>query len=86
MKLICEGSKKSKDDAADMISKGVLGMLGRPRGFHKVAANNVYGTRWRVDVWCEVRPDVYQISHSYFVVATEGGEIVTSDPAIIKTY
>lgn len=95
MELICkdEGAavvktkpKQNVTDRSDMIAKGILDGLGRPKNLHKVEACNVYGTRWRVNVWCEVRPDVNLIKHSYFVVATDGGEILTANPPIQRLY
>lgn len=78
--------KPNNGNAADRIAKSVLKQLGRPKGLHKIATHNVYDTRWRVDVWVETKPGTVLIVHSYFIVATEGGEIVSSSPSIEKTY
>lgn len=77
---------KPKSNCGDRISKSVLEQLGRPKGLHKVAAHNVYSTRWRVNVWVETKPGTVLIVHSYFVVASDGGEIISASPKIEKTY
>lgn len=88
--LVCKESTVTKNKKStghsDIIAKGVLDELGRPVNFSKIEAHNVYGTRWRVNVWCEVRPDVNLIKHSYFVVATDGGEILTTNPPVQRLY
>lgn len=77
---------KPKVDHANRITRSVLEQLGRPKGLHKVTACNVYSTRWRVNVWVETKPGTILIVHSYFIIATDGGEIISSNPSIEKTY
>lgn len=68
------------------IVANVLERLGKPPKYHRTIVHNVFGARYRVNVWCELTPGNYFVKHSYFVKVDESGEILNSDPAIHKTY
>lgn len=76
-------SEKVETINPDKVVKSVMLKLGRPKYFRSVTALNVYNNRWRVNVWCE-HDGQRKITNSYFVSATENGEILNSIPEIVK--
>lgn len=81
-----EPVKEAKPDFSDRIVKDVLSQLGTPKNLHKAVAKNVYHSRYRVNLWCETKPDSYAITDSFFVVTNDQGEIVRCSPKIEKVY
>jgi len=76
-------SEKTETIDPDKVVKSVMLKLGRPKHFRSATALNVYNNRWRVNVWCEHNGQ-RKITNSYFVSATENGEILNSIPEIVK--
>lgn len=79
--------KKSKPiDLSEIIKKNVMSQLDKPKGLHQVNARHVYsarsGMRWRVDIYCEIADNSFRITHSYFVITSEDGSIISSEPQI----
>ena len=66
----------------------VLDLLGKPVRYFGTTVTNVFQDKWRVNVWTQhwssvtVTPS-HEIAHSYFLTI-QNGEIVSSDPPIIK--
>lgn len=76
-------SEKVETINPDKVVKSVMSKLGRPKYFRSATALNVYNNCWRVNVWCE-HDGQRKITNSYFVSATENGEILNSIPEIVK--
>jgi hypothetical protein len=74
-------------DLSATVGSAVLeAMGGRPKSFYKIITKNVYGNRYRVNVYCEKEVagslgTVKQLAHSFFV--TYDGGIKASVPAIV---
>ena len=88
-------AKKTKQDAQESTyerDQAVVGMvldlLGKPPHYFGTTVTNVFEDKWRGNVWTQhwssvrVTP-VNHISHSYFLTI-QNGEIVHSNPPIIK--
>ena len=52
-------SEKSVDDI--VIQKRVLQRLGRPKGLKAVKVKNVFGNKWRINVWVEERQESWDV-------------------------
>jgi hypothetical protein len=71
------------------IEAAVLQTVGRPFGFIKIEAVNVFGKCWRVNMWAQI-PSVNggydnHIVHSYFLTVVEDA-IVDSHPPLGRSY
>lgn len=82
MRAVCD----EKQQKSAVIANQVIDALGCPPDLYTVGAHNVYGSKWRINVWCETNPNSYLIKHSYFVTADGDDKIVNSNPPIKKTY
>ena len=69
-----------------VIRDNVMFDLGQPDGLHRVQVKCVWGSHYRVNVF--VGPDATscKITHSYFLEADGNGKILSSSPAITRTY
>jgi len=89
------GAKMPKAKTEDTVDAGltlqledaVLKKVGKPKGFSRIIARNVYGRRWRVNMYCEKAGagevmSTIHLSHSYFLTVSDKGEIVGSVPAL----
>jgi len=68
------------------IIQDVLLRLGRPDDFHRVQVKPVFGNKYRVIVYVRADATSYRVAHSYFLEADDKGHVLTSSPAIIRTY
>ena len=86
--LMNKGQKKQLELEAKVKSK-ILNRLGTPRNLHSITAKNVFGNKWRVNIWLLDPSDGYSvapshsIAHSFFCELTEGGTLRT-EPKIKK--
>ena len=79
---------------SSVVLNGVLQRLGTPRGMCQVTVNLTRATAvtqytFRVNIYVEdVRPiyTAHVLKHSYFVRVDPTGEIIASNPEIIKQY
>lgn len=68
------------------IAKKVLAVIGEPIGFKLITAKNIYGNKYRVNVYCE-KSDSLRITHSYIVVTdNRATNIISSDPKLQEIY
>ena len=81
-------AKKSTFERDQKVVGMVLDLLGKPAHYFGTTVTNVFEDKWRVNVWTQhwssvrVTP-VNKISHSFFLTI-QNGEIVNSNPPIIK--
>tara|TARA_R100000808_G_scaffold21006_1_gene45410 strand:- start:3833 stop:4123 length:291 start_codon:yes stop_codon:yes gene_type:complete len=80
-------SEKSADDI--VIQKKVLEGLGRPKGLKSVKVKNVFGNKWRINIYVEKQTDlcdipVSVISDSFFCEFKNNK--LTCDPKLEKKY
>ncbi len=85
--------KQNKISLEESVKKQVLELLGRPKNLHKITARNLWDNRWRVNLWCThiqqadvSEVEVHLIDYSYFIHTSDTGEIINSDPEIVKEY
>jgi hypothetical protein len=69
-----------------VVRDSVMSDLGPAPGLHRVQVKCVWGNYYRVNVF--VGPDATscKVAHSYFLEADGNGKILSSDPAITRTY
>jgi hypothetical protein len=52
----------SNEQVSDtVIKKRVLDRLGKPKNFKSIKAKNVFGNRWRINVWIEERQEAWDV-------------------------
>lgn len=74
-----------------IFEQNILEELGTPPGFLQIDAKPLWDNRYRVNIWVEYEDKIYQvvrkqISDSFFVVTSDGGEIIRSSPEIKRKY
>ena len=80
-------SEKSVDDI--VIQKRVLKRLGRPKGLKSVKVKNVFGNKWRINVYVSEQQETYDIpvaviSDSFFCEFKNNR--LTCNPKLEKKY
>jgi hypothetical protein len=60
--------------------------LGRPTIRHRVDVRHLWDDHYRANVYVGADAVTTRVAHSYFVVADEAGNIVTSEPNITRKY
>ena len=86
-------SVNPENKAAYKVQAKILNRLGRPSDLFKVDVKNVYSNKWRINVWCERKPEdgnectvtSKELRHSFFCTMTEGGTL-RCKPKIEKLY
>lgn len=69
-----------------LIVEWVLHTLGEPADLYAVQVRPLWDDRFRVNVLVGPNAASARVAHSYFVVASRDGDIVTSTPEIKKRY
>jgi len=72
-----------------VIKKRVLDRLGKPKNFKSIKAKNVFGNKWRINVWTEERKESWDVptavlSDSFFCEFKNNR--LTCNPKIEKKY
>ena len=72
-----------------VIKKRVLDRLGKPKNFKSIKAKNVFGNKWRINVWTEERKEAWDVptailSDSFFCEFKNNR--LTCNPKIEKKY
>ena len=76
------------------IQKKLLSRLGKPHDLFKVDVKNVYGSSYRINVWCHANKEadradhtipVKEMRHSFFCTMTKGGTL-RCKPKVEKLY
>jgi hypothetical protein len=68
------------------IGASVLRVLGEPDNFHAVKVRQVFGSKYRVNVYVRAGAGTFEVAHSYFVEADGDGAVVASCPPITRLY
>ena len=87
-------AKAMAQELEEFVKEQVLQKLGTPPNLSHITAGNMWGNRWRVNVWCfhesqrEVISivNIQSIDYSYFIHTSEDGTIIKSSPTIEKEY
>jgi hypothetical protein len=69
-----------------VIRENVLRGLGEPDNLHRVQVRQVFGGKYRVNVFVRADASTYKVAHSYFLEADSAGQVLTSVPAITRMY
>lgn len=69
----------------NILEKAVLDKLGKPKDFAHVDLKKLWGSNYRVNVWCKVGKFGQQMTDSFFVVTSPDG-IERSNPKIERKY
>lgn len=80
------GKQKRAERQIAMIAAFVIDTLGEPPDLLRVAVVKVWADRFRVNVHAGTDVTMTRVVHSYFVTVDETGQVVASDPAIVKLY
>ncbi len=82
-----EGAEaRPADRIKGAIAAAVLRRLGRPTDLIRVAVVPLWANRYRVNVQTGADVVSTRIAHSFFLEANEAGEVVASDPAVVRVY
>jgi len=84
-------AEQAKPDRIPVIRQNVLKALGLPKNLHSVRVVEVWGNNFRVNVFCNKKDPSAAfaeqiLAHSFFIRVSENGDILKSDPEIIKQY
>ncbi len=85
MEAVMTKSKAQKPDPLYIIKQQILESMGRPKDLNLVSVHNVYGNKYRVNVFRDVNGHP-RITNSYFLTCDESGNVLASSPEIVKTY
>jgi len=69
-----------------VIGENVLHGLGEPENLHRVQVRQVFGDKYRVNVFVRADASTYKVAHSYFLEADSNGKVLTSVPPITRMY
>ena len=72
-----EKENREPVDKRSMADKSIKDFIGYVKNLHQICIHNVFGDRYRVNVWTVVRRaesvcDTYNISQSYFMKFADG--------------
>jgi hypothetical protein len=68
------------------VRTSVIAALGRPPGLYEVSVKPLWGNHFRVNVLIGPDPTSVHIAHSYFIEATEAGDILKTTPLLTRLY
>ena len=69
-----------------VIAEQVLHALGRPPNLHAVQVRPLWANRVRVNVLLGADAASVLVGHSYFLAVSDDGNILASDPKIVRLY
>jgi hypothetical protein len=69
-----------------VIGENVLRGLGKPDNLHMVQVRQVFGGKYRVNVFVRADAATFKVAHSYFLEADDDGNVLASSPAITRLY
>ena len=80
-----------KVDHSERIKSQVLAKIGKPPRLDRVEVSRHHGSKYRVNIWQQPEPDKNiavtigpRIGLSYYLTVSDTGEIIHSDPPLIK--
>ena len=83
---VVEQSKADGVRLEAVIGEAVLYRLGEPENLHLVKVRQVYGDKYRVNVYVRADSASYKVAHSYFLEADDKGKVLASTPSIARLY
>jgi hypothetical protein len=69
-----------------LIGEQVIHLLGRPPNLLDIQVRNLWGDRYRANIFVGVNSASATINHSFFLIADGDGKITASTPAIARTF
>jgi hypothetical protein len=78
--------KQGRQQLNAVIGKHVMHTLGQPDNLQSVQVRQLWGDRYRVNVFAGVDSASAKVIHSYFLVADSDGNIVEVTPKITRQY
>jgi hypothetical protein len=82
-------TKSKPQDMSKLVENAVFDALGKPENLTHVKTSNVWGDSWRVTIYCKKEKSLIfteEITDSFFIIASPGGEIINSNPEIERKY
>jgi hypothetical protein len=81
-----DSEKQQRQQMGALLGKKVLHTLGQPGNLIRMQVRTLWGDYFRVNVL--VGPDAasVKIAHSFFLLSDGEGNILSSNPAIVKHY
>ena len=81
-----ERAKQETEQKNAAIGKNVLHILGQPTNLYRLQVQQLWESRYRVNVLLGVDAATVKVAHSYFLVADGDGNILASTPQITRHY
>ncbi len=81
-----ERAKQETEQKNALIGKNVLQILGQPTNLYRLQVQQLWESRYRVNVLLGVDAATVKVAHSYFLVADGDGNILASTPQITRHY
>ena len=79
-------TQPSRDDRAKEVCQSVLRLLGRPLDLFRISAVRLWDNQYRVNVQTGADVVSARVSHSFFVLVDEKGNVVESNPSLARVY
>lgn len=79
-------AKPAHDQRSSVIVGQLLQILGRPTIPYRVEIRHLWDNHYRANVFVGADAASTRVAHSFFMLADEGGNILTSAPVITKKY
>ena len=81
-----EVEKQPDRQLSQIIGNHLTDALGKPKDLQMVQVRRVWGDCYRVNIYVGKNAVSARIVNSYFLVADQSGNIVESNPKIVKQY
>lgn len=81
-----ELAKQAHRLRSSVIVGQLLQALGQPAILHRVELRHLWDDNYRANVYVGADAASMRVAHSYFVMADEAGNIITSVPDITRKY
>ena len=81
-----EEDRSSAERLAARIRQQVLKTLGMPPGWHLVQVRPLWDGYFRVNVLVGADITSFTVGHSFFLLANDAGDVIDSDPEMVKCY
>ncbi|HSQ56816.1 MAG TPA: hypothetical protein VLM40_13830 [Gemmata sp.] len=79
-------AQPSRDDRAKEVCQSVVRLLGRPLDLFRISAIRLWDNQYRVNVQTGADVVSARVSHSFFVLVDEKGNVVESNPSLARVY
>ncbi len=81
-----ELAKQTPEQRSSVIVSQLLQALGRPATLYRVEIRHLWDDHYRANVFVGADAASTRVAHSFFIVADEDGNIITSVPDITRKY